>query len=449
MAYKVSKYNYVTTNDNGNYLACNLIRGLSSLQLIPADSKHLVDIILHGETTIDDTQVSQLRKYIDTGLIVDEKQDELFTIKSLYNDKVNANVLNLIIMTTGQCNFRCKYCYENFDKDAMSEDIQIRLLKYIQKQLNIFGKISIEWFGGEPLVELNVIKNIMHQINRMCEAKKAHYRAGITTNGYLLTPSVFKQLYDLRVLTYQITIDGIKEQHDAQRVLRNGHGTFERIINNLIFIRDNKAYNKVNITIRVNLTKPIADHIADFLRFYKQEFGNDRRFNLLFKQAENLNNNDLMGFEDKLITDENMGVSDLLKKHKILNSTDYDLNNALDVLTPMSNICYASMKNSYVVDPKGMVYKCTVHFDKKCNQIGYIDNNGNMILDQYAHSLWYMKKEELSDMCRNCKYLPICYGGGCSYYANFKSTKECCAKDIKRHVEDYMQYIARFMKIEQ
>lgn len=85
----------------------------------------------------------------------------------------------------------------------------------------------------------------------------------------------------------------------------------------------------------------------------------------------------------------------------------------------------------------------------KKNQIGYIDNSGDMVLDSYAHSRWYRKEKNLTEQCQVCKFLPICYGGGCTYYTNFKRPMGCCSNDLKEHVEDYMKYLARFFKVKE
>ena len=449
MTCKVSRYNYITKYDNDYYLIMNLLQGPGSMRVIPVASNELVDLLSKSDTIVNDSTIPDLEKFKNLGYLIDEEKNEILAVKDLYNNIIYDNSLSLIIMSTGQCNFRCKYCYEDFKKGAMSEDVQRRVLKYIQKQLNYFTRISIEWFGGEPLMGLNSIENILKQDNKLCAVKKAYYRSTMTTNAFLLTPDVFKKLYDLRVFAYQITLDGAKEQHDTQRVLRNGQGTYDRIISNLLFIRDNKNYNKVKITLRINVTKPIADHLSEFLTFYKQEFSNDNRFSLLFREAGNLGGDNIAQFEDNLLAKGNMNVNDLLKAHKLFDNPEFNLTDPMLVLTPMSNLCYASRKNSFVIDSEGLVYKCTVHFDDKCNQLGYLDENGNIILNQYAHSLWYMNKKEFPPvMCYNCKFLPVCCGGSCTYHTHFAEKEDCCGENLTRHVEDYMKYYANRTKIE-
>lgn len=446
---KPSKYNYITRDDNGDFLVCNLVKGRESLRRIHARDACLVDVLESDKMLTDESMTFGIRALAEAGFLIDEQENELFIIDTLYENKVNTNCLNLIIMTTGQCNFRCKYCYEDFQQKGMTIEVQKRVLKCIQRQLNNFTKISIEWFGGEPLVEKSVIENIMRGVDKISIARKVSYRSGITTNGYLLTPAVFNELYSMKIYTYQVTLDGDKQEHDGQRILSDGTGTFDKIVDNLLYIKENKKFAKANIIIRVNLTKSIVKNFSGFLTMYKQIFSNDKRFSLEFKQAGDLGTKDISEFKESLLENQNVGTHDLLKQYGVFDSIDYDLHSAADVLTPMSYLCYASFKNSYVIGPDGAIYKCTVHFDKKINQIGYIDNSGDIVLDKYAHSRWYRKEKGLSNECLMCKFLPVCYGGGCTYYANFKRLQEHCSNDLREHVEDYIKYLARFLNVKE
>ena len=194
MQLKPSNYNYIVKDDNGDYLVCNLIKGYQSLRRISSSDTDFVSLLSSADSLQCDYSDNIIQLFVDAGFLIDENENELFKIKVLYENKVYNNYLNLIIMTTGQCNFRCKYCYEDFKQGRMSEDTQKKVIKFIQKQLYYYPRISIEWFGGEPLVEKSVIDYVMPQVKTMCSKRKSVFRAGITTNGYLLTPTVFDQL---------------------------------------------------------------------------------------------------------------------------------------------------------------------------------------------------------------------------------------------------------------
>lgn len=447
MNFKPSQYNYVTEDKNGDYLICNLAIGMPSLRRIKKHRKKVVDYLLGKEANIDLTE-SEVDLLNGTGLIVNSSINELHMLKAMHTDLINANKLNLIIMTTGQCNFRCKYCYEDFKQQAMDARTQKALLKLIQKQLNTFSQISIEWFGGEPLMGLNVIKSLMPSIVQMCNNKKASFRSGMTTNGYMLSPVVFDELYNLRIFDYQITLDGAREQHDKQRVLANGSGTYDVIVNNLLYIKNNKdKYPKANIVIRVNITADIAQHLEDFLAFCKINFSGDRRFSVLFKEAGDLGGDSNSLFKETKLLKNYSNLIDVLKKHNVYDSTDIDINSAIDSITPLSSVCYASFKNSYVIGPTGDLYKCTVHFNNDENKIGTLTDNGDMAIDRYKHSLWYFGPTKNVKKCDNCKFLPVCFGGGCTYATNIKKLTVCNKDERNQYAAMCMNYIDQWINI--
>lgn len=159
---------------------------------------------------------------------------------------------------------------------------------------------------------------------------------------------------------------------------------------------------------------------------------------LTMKDIDNINCN--------IIEQDDLDVHSILKMHNIFNRPKIDLNNALDAFIPMSDICYASRKNSYVIRPDGSVYKCTVHFDDKNNKVGYFDDNGNMIINEYSNAKWYIKNE-FRKICIECIFLPICGGGGCTYYTNIiKPGENCLSKDLKKNLGSYLCYISKCMK---
>ena len=100
----------------------------------------------------------------------------------------DAELLELTILTHGDCNFRC-YCYEKFEKycyvnrdrrchcPILKEKLQSRKYKYL----------SVGWFGGEPLLGYKTIKRLSPCFIDLCEKYQIHYQSAITTNGYLLT----------------------------------------------------------------------------------------------------------------------------------------------------------------------------------------------------------------------------------------------------------------------
>lgn len=159
-----------------------------------------------------------------------ELQDTLARIKN-EDDKL----LEFTILTHGDCNFRCKYCYEKFENISMSPEVEDAIVTFADKLLSEgkFERFSVQWFGGEPLLGYKTIVRLSERFLELCSIYNIEYFSGITTNGYLLNNRMFQNLVkNCKVTSYQITIDGEQEFHDNQRLLKNGRGSYERILTN-------------------------------------------------------------------------------------------------------------------------------------------------------------------------------------------------------------------------
>ena len=96
--------------------------------------------------------------------------------------------------------------------------------------------------------------------------------AQITTNGYLLDVETFKKLLKCNIYSYEITLDGFESDHNKNRSLKNGNGSYNIILNNLRAIRDEVKSRVFQIVIRVNLTKTTLDKFVEFCDFLKKDF---------------------------------------------------------------------------------------------------------------------------------------------------------------------------------
>ena len=76
--------------------------------------------------------------------------------------------------------------------------------------------------------------------------------------------------------------------------------------------------------------------------------------------------------------------------------------------------CYAALRNSYIVGSDGLIYKCTEGFDMPENQIGYLNEDGEMIIDHAKHMKWLdLDCNSANHMCNGCSYWGCCLDGPC------------------------------------
>ena len=444
---KVSRFNYSCEDKHGNWLICNFAKGPNSFGKILKDDIDKYKRIMDSDNITFDENKNCIVKLCDKGFLISKNTDEELTVKSLYYNAVMDSKLSLIILPTEQCNFRCTYCYESFEKGKMTKENQNSLLKFIQKKLAYSTNLNISWFGGEPLEALDVIEYIMGNVNILCKTKKIVYLSDMTTNAYNLDAKTFDKLYKLKVYRYQITLDGLKEQHDKQRIKADGSGTFDKIVENLLYIKNNPQYKLVQITIRMNMTADILANWKEFWHFYKSNLGGDNRFNIMFGPA-----GDLGGERVNAIKDAFVNSSDIYEKLlscETFEDEELNITEMIKAFTPMAYLCYAAKKNSLVVGSDLNIYKCTVRYTMTENIIGHIMENGDSIIKEEFYNKWYIDNSEHT-LCKSCFYFPCCYGGGCAQKRNFTdvSIDKCRCNEWKRELNTYMIYISNKFNFE-
>ena len=370
---------------------------------------------------------------IDNKFIIDDDFNEhsLLNYKFYINQRNLDTTLRVMIIPTRECNFRCPYCYENHENKNMTEDMFNCSLKFIEEFLNNnpnYINLCIDWFGGEPTLKINEICKFMNKLKT--RFREINVFGSMTSNGYLLNLDNFKKLIDLGIVQYQITIDGLRTEHDSTRFLSAGSSTWKTIINNLLDLK--KTELNFNILIRTNVTTNIMNNIDKWTKFLKANFGDDSRFNYHMEPVKNL------GKHNEYI-------------HPTEEGTFYEINNSLkkqglrlnleDSISPFGLICYASNPSHFTIDYDGSIKKCTVALDDQENNIGKICSE-NLQYDFNFEKLSKWTNFDLDNNCRKCSILPICYGRKCPN-CTIKGDWSIC-NDIKYIYKDLM--ITKYLK---
>lgn len=409
---RLSKYNYIFTDSDENLILYNFLSGINSITRVSkCNTDKFAELFLKPKTIVGELYLKYqniINALIEKGILISNDTDESVILDSIHYNISFKSELALTILPTGNCNFRCPYCYESsqqFYRTPMKQDAQNALLKFIFRNIPKYTSIHVAWFGGEPLLEAKTIQYLSDNIINACDTRHIPYSSEIITNGYLLTPELFDSLYKLKIYNYMITLDGSKKQHDSLRCLSNGCGSFDTIINNLKYIYDSKKYKFAHIVIRVNVSAGFFDEFDNFMEFLSDMFGNDRRFEFMFVPVTlDPKETNLDIFVNPTDLTNKLNSNQIYKDH--LSNDDTRL-----VSIKPEPQCTASKKNSYVITPDLSVYKCYSHFEYKENKLGLIDINGNLLIDESLHNRWYLSNrylQKIPDSCIECFYLPCC-----------------------------------------
>ncbi len=369
----------------------------------------------------------------DGGFLVAEGTNESRRAQLMLNQMRAQRLLHLILMPSEECNFRCVYCYESFARGKMLPKVRHGIKTFVNDQARHLQELVVSWFGGEPLIALDVIEELSGAFLQVAAKHSIPYTALMTTNGYLLTPEILARLLDWHVHRIQVTVDGLGLDHDRLRILKDGGPSFAVIWNNLRAAR--QLDRPFNLIIRVNLDPRSADQVQPFIDSLQQEFAGDPRFSVFFRTVGHWggpNDTTVDVCEGKDANDLPwQAATDSLHRGLPIGQLEFD------VLQPTGAVCYAAKPNSFVIGADGSVYKCTVALDNHMNRIGELHPDGHLDLDLDKFTLWVTSDGEHDSACTSCFFRPACHGAACPLVRIESGRPPCPAhkKNIKKVLE--------------
>jgi len=352
-------------------------------------------------------------------LVSDTFDEDAEYDKNIQKSKFS-NVLGLTIGVTMSCNFNCFYCFEQEYRGTgkMSKETADQIVKFCLSRATPEKMLSITWYGGEPLLASDIIEYLT---NKFREANFNIVGSDIITNGYLLNKRNAELLVRAGVTSLQITIDGPKQTHDKRRILRNGAGTYDVIVNN---IKEN-AHLFNNIQLRINADKEIIEYVPELLEEIRTTFPPNVTPYLAFVRTESVKN---PTFGEVCFSDKEYAEAYL----------DY-LYLGTQLPQPYYG-CSATMENGWGIDDEGYLYKCWEDVGNKKHAVGDVWN-GITNYDLYKKWLSY-STSSFPNKCKDCSVKVVCGGGKCPFRALFpdETTVGVLCSPEKWYMEDIVKY---------
>lgn len=148
----------------------------------------------------------------------------------------NMRALDITISPTRMCNFSCNYCYTKKPTGVMDEKTQCQIVEFLARHYDraAFSTLKVNWYGGEPLLAIDVIEQLTDKLLAFCSKRHVAYRAHVLTNGSLADAAMCKRLATrCHVRTIMPTISGNGIMHDWQRCANDGVGHFDELMRNI------------------------------------------------------------------------------------------------------------------------------------------------------------------------------------------------------------------------
>ena len=148
--------------------------------------------------------------------------------------KTSGVIKALCLHIAHTCNLNCSYCFASQGKyhgerALMSYEVGKRALDFLVENSGSRRNLEVDFFGGEPLMNFDVVKKLVEYARSIEEEKNKHFRFTLTTNGVLVDDDVI-EFANREMSNVVLSLDGRKEVHDRYRVDYAGNGSWEKIV---------------------------------------------------------------------------------------------------------------------------------------------------------------------------------------------------------------------------
>lgn len=225
------------------------------------------------ETKVYKTTPAALPQLIEQWFLVPESHDDRLLSRQIRNvaktvAKPVTAITHYTIMTTTDCNARCFYCFEmGQPRIPMGDDMAQRIADYIISHSH-GEKVSITWYGGDPLYN----KGVISLISQRLKDAGIDYKSNMISNGYLFDDETITEARELWLLKrVQITLDGTEQVYNRNKAfIYKNVNAYKRVISNIHHLQD----AEIQVVIRLNIDMHNADNLLELTEELHSEFPN-------------------------------------------------------------------------------------------------------------------------------------------------------------------------------
>ncbi len=406
--YKYSRYNIVAQDTRDKVLLYNAY----SLKYRYIQRYDFLDIYNKCNIDLGDVPVF----LAEEGFIVPVELDEIQKLKDdIHKYQENADFMFLSIFTTLSCNFRCVYCFEqkqlcqteNLTTETADEIIAFIKRRYAEHQFK--KPLKIKWFGGEPLLNMEIIRYISNELHK----NKIDYNAKLYTNGRLLTRELALELKELGVTDeVVIPIDGLASTYAALKGCKEED--FYEVLNN---IKD--CENTLRIVIHINVSEASKEDVQPLFNLLKNDYGIKSK--IVAVRVAPQNTDTIMDTNDVSFEDYQKATDIVKGNRRFGKKRGYG--------------CEARLPDYYVIGTKGELYICEHLIGQQEYMVGNIKDQSKRI--NRTDTIW--DSNRIIDDCIECPLLPLCVGQCTSmrFIDNIDCQKELRIEDTKKRLLEF------------
>ncbi len=334
------------------------------------------------------------KELIRNWFLVPEDFDENKHAREIHNvlallRRPEKNTTKFTILTTTDCNARCSYCYQ-IGKRRFGMDLNTAndVSDYIARKCG-GEKVRLNWFGGEPLYNWEVIDSIINKLR----IRGIPFISTMTSNAYFLDrETATKAANDWKLERIQITLDGTKETYNRIKAfISRDEDAFSRVLDNIGYALD----AGIKVTVRLNMDSENAEDLSELCGILSERFG-ERKGLAVYADL-------LIDYSGKVHTFRSHKESAdkcIALREKIWDlglGSPGKLKRELKV-----NRCMADGPGSEVILPDGSINRCE-HFDEN-ETLGtiYDDKKNSALLNSWKERVYFPE-------CGDCVLYPRCF----------------------------------------
>ena len=355
------------------------------------------------------------------------EEERLFT-DDIYKDfvmdfkKRTTVVKALCLHIAHDCNLACKYCFADEGeyhgkRELMSYEVGKKALDFLVANSGSRTNLEVDFFGGEPLMNFEVVKQLVKYGRSLEEPNNKKFRFTLTTNGVLLDDDIL-EFANKEMSNLVLSLDGRKEVHDLMRPRRGGQGSYDTVVPK--FIKAAESRNQMNYYVRGTYTRNNLDFAKDVIHMADLGFEQISVEPVVADKSESyaIREEDI----DTLIKQYDELTAEMIKRKKEGKPFNFfhfmiDLSGGPCGAKRLSGC--GSGTEYLAVSPSGELYPCHQFMGMKDFLLGNVDEGviRTDIRDEFKLCNVYAKEK-----CKNCFAKFYCSGGCAANSYNFSGS---------------------------
>ena len=237
--YKLNGFNIVLDTCSGAVHVVDEV-AYDVIELYPKKKEEAIvaELLLKYKDREDVTEEELKLCIEDVKALIESKklytEDTFEDMAGTFKERSGNVIKALCLHVAHTCNLNCSYCFASQGKyhgerAVMSFEVGKQALDFLMDNSGTRRNLEVDFFGGEPLMNWDVVKQLVEYARNVEKERGKNFRFTLTTNGMLIDDDVI-DFANREMSNVVLSLDGRKEIHDRERVDYAGNGSYDRIV---------------------------------------------------------------------------------------------------------------------------------------------------------------------------------------------------------------------------